>query len=197
MTGRTLVLLPGVMGDAAVWQPQIDTFSAAWKIVVVPPARHPSIAAYAAHVLLRVTTPCFALAGFSLGGVAALEVYRQAPQRVERLALLSTTARPASIRVRARGGADYPVADGVADYAVQSAAISSRPDGRPVLPTVTCPTLVLTGSMDRTMPPMFGREIAAGISHAVYVELQGIGHMTTIEAPAAVNDALARWLATA
>jgi pimeloyl-ACP methyl ester carboxylesterase len=52
-----------------------------------------SISAMAARVL-AAAPPRFALAGLSLGGIVALEIARRAPQRVERLALLSTTARP-------------------------------------------------------------------------------------------------------
>jgi pimeloyl-ACP methyl ester carboxylesterase len=55
--------------------------------------RDRSISAMAARVL-AAAPPRFALAGLSLGGIVALEIVRCTPQRVERLALLSTTARP-------------------------------------------------------------------------------------------------------
>ena len=47
-----------------------------------------------AHEVLETAPERFALAGLSMGGYVALEVVRQAPDRVEALALLDTSARP-------------------------------------------------------------------------------------------------------
>ncbi|NDJ61960.1 MAG: alpha/beta hydrolase, partial [Chloroflexi bacterium] len=49
-----------------------------------------------------LTDGAFALAGLSYGGIVALEVWRQAPQRVLKLALLNTNPRPASDATRAK-----------------------------------------------------------------------------------------------
>jgi pimeloyl-ACP methyl ester carboxylesterase len=90
-----LVVLPGTLCDARLWADQIAALSA-WQLVQVGDlTRDTSITAMAAR-LLAGAPPRFALAGLSLGGIVALEIVRRAPERVDRLALLSTTARPAS-----------------------------------------------------------------------------------------------------
>ena len=63
-----------------------------WPII----RRDDSIPAIAAR-LLRETPERFALAGLSMGGYVAMEVMRQAPERVSRLALLDTSARPDTV----------------------------------------------------------------------------------------------------
>jgi pimeloyl-ACP methyl ester carboxylesterase len=54
--------------------------------------QHDTLSAIAADIL-RKAPPKFALAGLSMGGYIALEVLRQAPERVSRLALLDTNSR--------------------------------------------------------------------------------------------------------
>src|SRR3954451_10055400 len=49
-----------------------------------------------AQTVLAEAAPSFALAGFSLGGYVAQEIARQAPDRIERLALIDTSVRPDS-----------------------------------------------------------------------------------------------------
>ncbi|HEU5087240.1 MAG TPA: alpha/beta fold hydrolase [Roseiflexaceae bacterium] len=90
-----LILLPGTLCDARLWAAQVTGLSSERTVQVGDLTRDRSIAAMAARVL-AVAPPRFALAGLSLGGIVALEIVRRAPQRVERLALLSTTARPPS-----------------------------------------------------------------------------------------------------
>lgn len=92
---RTLLLLPGLICDRAVWQPQVDAlssrFAARLDCVVPNYASLTSLAAMAEHVLATAPTDKFALAGHSMGGRVAFEVMRLAPQRVERIALLDTS----------------------------------------------------------------------------------------------------------
>ena len=63
--------------------------------------RQDSLAAMARHVLDQAP-PRFALAGLSMGGYLAFELWRQAPQRIERLAFVNTSARPDSPEQSAR-----------------------------------------------------------------------------------------------
>ncbi|MEX3010599.1 alpha/beta fold hydrolase [Hoeflea sp. TYP-13] len=84
-----LLLLPGMMCDARLFGPQVDALSAHHPIVTVPLNAHDTMEAMAREIL-SYAPPIFALAGLSLGGIVAMEVLRQAPQRVERLALLDT-----------------------------------------------------------------------------------------------------------
>lgn len=90
------VLVPGLMCDRAVWQPALDALAARGPlppVTVADPGRADSLGAMAEWVLQQAP-PRFALAGHSMGGRIALEVWRRAPQRVTRLALLSTGHAP-------------------------------------------------------------------------------------------------------
>jgi pimeloyl-ACP methyl ester carboxylesterase len=75
-------------------------------------------------------------------------------------------------------------------YLPEQRAIMTRPDARATLREIHCPTLVLCGSEDRATPPLVNREIAASIQSSQYVELPGVGHITTLSAPEAVSNAL-------
>jgi pimeloyl-ACP methyl ester carboxylesterase len=76
----------------------------------------------------------------------------------------------------------------------QLQAIMSRPDSRPLLASIRCPTLVLVGDEDISTPPELNKEIAAGIRGAKLTIIPDSGHLTTLEQPEAVNAALAEWL---
>lgn len=88
-----LVLLPGLLNDARLWQHQVETLSSIARVVVADITRSDTIAALAADVLEQAPDGPFVLAGLSMGGYVALEVMRQAPERVLALALLDTSAR--------------------------------------------------------------------------------------------------------
>ncbi len=62
-------------------------------VTVASHTRHDSMAAIAADILANAP-PKFALAGLSMGGYIAFEMMRQAPERIIKLALLDTSARP-------------------------------------------------------------------------------------------------------
>jgi pimeloyl-ACP methyl ester carboxylesterase len=89
-----LVLLPGTLCDARVWAPMMERWPGA-----APPTLTPTLAGHRsapemARALLGTLPPRFALMGFSLGGIVALEIAAQAPDRVAGLALVATNARP-------------------------------------------------------------------------------------------------------
>ncbi len=95
-----LVLIPGMMCDARMWGG-------------LPAALHPRAVAHSlptgtdtvagiAAATLRDAPPRFAVAGLSMGGIVAMEVLRQAPERVERLALLDTNPLVEAAEVQAR-----------------------------------------------------------------------------------------------
>ncbi len=89
MTVRTLVLVPGLMCDAAVWRAQIDALAGQVTIHVADHGELDSLPAMAQRIVDNVSGS-FAIAGHSMGGRVALEVMRIAPQRVTHLALLDT-----------------------------------------------------------------------------------------------------------
>jgi pimeloyl-ACP methyl ester carboxylesterase len=90
---ETLVLFPGLACTSRLYDAQIAALSGQRTVVVADQTRDDSIRGMAER-LLRKAPERFALAGLSMGGYVALEVMRQAPGRVERLALLDTSARP-------------------------------------------------------------------------------------------------------
>lgn len=231
----TLMLLPGLNCDAAVWAPQVAALKDQAHCVVPAWGLRDSLTAMAEQVLAEAPTERFSVAGHSMGGRVALEVFRQAPQRVERLALLSTGTHPLAAGeagekekagrmallqiarckgMRAMGQQwargmvhrdrlDTPLFEDVLDmlergsaeqYAAQINALLTRPDAGPLLPTIACPTLVLTGREDAWSGPAQHEAMAADIPGAQLVIVEHCGHMCTMEQPQAVNKALAGWL---
>ncbi len=88
-----LLLLPGMMCDARIFSPQIARFSAGRPVMMAPLTGRTSFAELAEDILAHAP-PRFALAGLSMGGIAAMEIVRQAPDRVSRLALMDTNPLP-------------------------------------------------------------------------------------------------------
>ncbi len=93
MSARTpLVLLPGLLCDAALWRHQTDTLADIAEITVADLTGDDRFDDMA-RAVLKAAPETFALAGLSMGGYVAHEIMRQAPGRVTRLALLDTSAR--------------------------------------------------------------------------------------------------------
>jgi pimeloyl-ACP methyl ester carboxylesterase len=227
---ETLVLIPGLACTARLFEPQIAALSAGRTIVVADHTQDDSIAAIAAR-LLREAPGRFDLAGLSMGGYIAMEVMRQAPERVKRLALLDTSARPDTTEASqdrkrlialAEAGRfeeihsalwprlvhpdhrdDQALQDimfgmmretGAEAYIRQQRAIMARADSRPLLPGTEIPTLVLVGESDAITPPEIAREMAEMIEWASLVVIPEAGHMSTLEQPERVTQALQLWL---
>lgn len=92
---EALVLTPGLNCTAALYAPQWPALAPGRPILVAENARDESIGAIAER-LLAAAPERFALCGLSMGGYIAFEVMRRAPERVTRLALLDTSAAPAT-----------------------------------------------------------------------------------------------------
>lgn len=89
-----LILLPGLLNDARLWRAQAEGLADIANVSVADLTRSDTMAGLAADVLEQVPAGMFALAGLSMGGYVALEIMRQAPERVTALALIDTSARP-------------------------------------------------------------------------------------------------------
>ena len=96
-----LILLPGLLCDRALWQHQVKSLENIADCQVLTTAHHDRIDALARDVLAEAPRQ-FALAGLSMGGYVALEIMRQAPDRVLRLCLVDTSARPDTADQRER-----------------------------------------------------------------------------------------------
>lgn len=76
----------------------------------------------------------------------------------------------------------------------QQKAIMARPDSRPLLPAIRCPSLVLCGADDRVTPPALHDEMAAALPAARRVTIAHCGHLSALEQPHQVTAALRSWL---
>lgn len=101
MSLTPLVLLPGLLCDRRLFDPQTVELARLGPVAVADLTTADSIAGMADHVLAHAP-PRFALAGLSMGGIVALEILRRAAERVERLALIDTQARPDDVAARER-----------------------------------------------------------------------------------------------
>lgn len=93
MTQPTLVLVPGLLSDAAVWAAQRAALAASATILIADHGELDSLPAMATRILETVPGR-FAIAGHSMGGRVVFEVLRQAPERVTHVALLDTGFQP-------------------------------------------------------------------------------------------------------
>jgi pimeloyl-ACP methyl ester carboxylesterase len=89
MSSISLVLLPGLMCDHTVWEDQINALEGLAEASVAEYGILNSLPAMAAATL-QTAPPKFALAGHSMGGRVAMEMFRQAPDRITHLCLMDT-----------------------------------------------------------------------------------------------------------
>jgi len=225
-----ILLIPGLVSSARIYAPVVPALWRFGPVTIANHIRDDNMGAIARRILAEAP-PRFALAGHSMGGYIAFEIMRQAPERVAKLALINTQARPdtteASERrrgmiARAQGGGYrgvldelfpgfvhpsrqgdqslrqlvYDMADDVGPEAFvrQQTAMIGRPDSRPALAWIRCPTLVLSGDEDHTIPNSLSKEMADGIHGAKLVILPDCGHLPQPEQPEATGAALLAWL---
>jgi pimeloyl-ACP methyl ester carboxylesterase len=79
-------------------------------------------------------------------------------------------------------------------YLRQQRAIMRRPESRPSLSAIACPTLVLVGEQDKATPPELSQEMAAAIPGSRLVVIPACGHLSTIERPQPVTEAMVAWM---
>jgi pimeloyl-ACP methyl ester carboxylesterase len=225
-----ILLVPGLVSSPRIFAPVVPALWRFGPVTVANHIRDDNMGAIARRILAEAP-PRFALAGHSMGGYIAFEILRQAPDRVAKLALINTQARPDTAEAterrrgmvaRAKSGEYHAMLDelfagfvhssrrhdavlrqlvhdmgddvGVEGFARQQAAVISRVDSRPSLAWIKCPTLVLTGDEDNTIPNSLSKEMADGIHGAKLVILPNCGHLPQPEQPEATAAALVGWL---
>lgn len=221
-----LVMIPGTLCTERVFGGLLGPLGSVAEPSVRLPTGGPDLSACAKKILENAPER-FALLGFSLGGLVALELMRQAPGRVLRLCLLATNPRgstPQNLETWARwrlevaaGGFPEVVqahADGVYGgnpearapvmemacalgpdtFLTQLGLLESRPDSRPSLAAISCPTLLVAGRQDRVTPPELLEEMHGLITNSRLETLPACGHYAALERPRAVTKLLHEWL---
>lgn len=106
-------------------------------------------------------------------------------------ALLAEGA-PSELQARVRGWiADQPAAS----IGAAALGMAERPDSTPDLPSIDVPTLVITSTEDRLIPAEVSAEMAGMITGARLESIEGVGHLSNVEAHEAFNAALLEHLA--
>ena len=90
---KPLFILPGLLEDADGFKQLIEALAGTARCTVADLTRAETIPDMARDALRQAPDGRFNLAGHSMGGYVALEIMRQDPRLVERLALLNTNAR--------------------------------------------------------------------------------------------------------
>ena len=101
MPRSPLLLLPGLLNTRRVFDHQVEALADVASFTIPELWHHDTMAAMA-EATLAVAPPSFALCGFSMGGYVAFEIFRRAPERVERIALMDTHAGSDSPETAAR-----------------------------------------------------------------------------------------------
>ena len=227
---NTIVFVPGALCTSDVFAHQIASLSDRFDIVVADHTRAASVREIAATLLESVPRR-FALCGISMGGYVCFEVLRQAPERIAKAVLVSTTARadsPEAARQRRAWvqrcqSGDFPgvldellasfvapqsfarpvVRDRIMGMAAaaqqgtflrQMSACGDRCDSRGLLATIRCPTLIISGALDDSLPRALQREMALGIPQSRLHVIPETGHLPTIESEEIVTDLLRAFL---
>ena len=235
MTKIPLVLLPGLMCDRTVWESQIQALSDIADSTVAEYGLLNSLRAMAEHVL-KTAPARFAVAGHSMGGRVAMEIFRQAPQRVSHICLMDTRHHPlprgeagekeragrmALLEVARQKGprimgeewvkgmvhpdrlTDKPLIDAILDmfarktaqiFEAQQTALLNRPDAGPLMREIHCPALVLCGRDDGWSTLEWHEAMARDIPGAKLAVIDRCGHMSTMERPLEVSQAMRVWL---
>ncbi|HRQ57565.1 MAG TPA: alpha/beta fold hydrolase [Azoarcus taiwanensis] len=93
MNRMNMLLLPGLLNGANLFEHQADVLAEVVGVSIADLSVSDSVAGLAQEVLARAPEEPFVLVGMSMGGYVALEIMRQAPERVRALVLMSTSAR--------------------------------------------------------------------------------------------------------
>ena len=178
MAQTPFLLLPGLLEDSDGFEHQLSHLGQSRTCAVADLTASDSIAGMARDALKEAPGGKFALAGHSMGGYVALEIMRQAPERVERLALLNTNSRPDTAestenrrRLMALAEKDFPAV-------IQ--ALTQRVVGKDALADPN-----ITGTIG-AMALATGKEAFARQQRAIIGRIDSRPHLPAIRCPALV-----------
>ncbi|MFL2458891.1 MAG: alpha/beta fold hydrolase [Candidatus Pseudothioglobus sp.] len=89
---KSLVMVPGMMCDERIFSPQIEELSKNLEVTVADISSFPTVRELASD-LLKKAPKSFSLLGHSMGGIVAMEIYSQEPNRIEKLILMDTNPK--------------------------------------------------------------------------------------------------------
>ena len=231
-----LLLIPGMMCDRRLWAAQIEGLQARCRSITVADITQSETMEAIASDVLEAAPERFAVAGLSMGGMVALEMWRRTresgSERITRLALLDTNAhaelsdrrqmrddliaralagefkavitealKPVYLAEQNKG--NQPLLDVIFEMAMdmgtevferQCRALQTRSDAQALLPDIDVPVLVLCGDEDQLCPVSVHEGMAEAIPHSELRVIPCCGHLSTMEEPEQVNEALSRWL---
>ena len=85
-------MVPGMMCDERIFSPQIEALSQNFEVTIADISNFSSVRELASDVLKKAPK-IFSLLGHSMGGIVAMEIYSQAPDRIEKLILMDTNPK--------------------------------------------------------------------------------------------------------
>ena len=232
VTAPPLLLGPSLGTSTALWDKVAPELSVTHRVVrwdlpghghspaglIGPGATVADLAALVLALADSLGLDRFSYAGVSLGGAVGLHLAVHHPERIERLAVICSSAhfngskpweeRAALVRAEGLAGLaegansrwftpgftvpelveDHRTADPDA-YAACCDALAAF-DIRERLPEIGAPTLLVAGREDPATPPAHLREIADAVPGAALVEIPGASHLAPAQCPEAVLTAL-------
>jgi pimeloyl-ACP methyl ester carboxylesterase len=163
-----LILLPGFLCDETVWQDQFSALMPKYDCLIRDYGHLDSLSAMAGAVLSQ------AMAANWIPPMIH-------PDRRADVALIDRI-----VQMMERKTPDI--------FEAQMNALLSRPEAGDLLSRIECPALILTGSHDAWSPPVRHDEMAAVIPNSTLVIVPDCGHMSTMECPDAITEAVQYWL---
>ena len=225
------MFLPGFMCDWRLFSQQIESQSEQGHECSTADLSSDGSIVELAQRALRNRADQIVPVGLSMGGIVALEMYRQAPDRIVGLALLGTTYHsdkatqqriqqlqrvragelnlvlrdelkpnymhpsnrtPARLELLAEMARDM----GDTVFERQTRSLMERRSYADLLPKISCPTLVLVGENDTVCPPSIHEVMAQSIPNARLAILPECGHLSAMERPDLVSDAILKLVGT-
>lgn len=223
MNKPTLILIPGLLCDEAVWKSQIDSLQAHVNIIIPNLSGLDQANSMIEHILQQAPQQ-FLLAGHSMGGWLALELMRKHSHRVKKLCILASSAsldtiekirlRKQMIRLMPTLPTDEMAkrlaelysyqptmlqliidmfARNMGDFLLQQYAMLQRICCEDILPKIQIPTIIIVGEHDDEFFNS-SKHMADTIPNAQLITLKNCGHMLMLEKPQECTQAMLNWV---
>jgi poly(3-hydroxyoctanoate) depolymerase len=210
--GRPLLMINGMGTNAERWGSAERALAASARTIVFDcpgtgrsetplwPRSLPALAKLVGALLDELGHPCADVLGFSFGGSLAQQLAKDAPARIRRLALVSTScgwgAMPGDLAALVVPGPEPRGAASPLGCAHQLWALAAW-SSLPWLGSVQTPTLVLSGLRDRLVPPSNAVQLARRLPNSRLHLLPGAAHLQVLEGDGSGTRLLADFFSSA